>query len=252
MHCQSKENVYIPKSDGGVYMNNCCKMVVVLLTVVLLLIPVSALGTLKVQVMPKDPVAGEEVRILVMTGITNKPVEGAKVYVKSDIIGKTLIGETDSNGELKYTFEEPGTYMIGVEKEGYASLPVESGEVVEKVPASKPVHLSIGSGRILKAVEAGMLGMNPGETRTIRIQPEDAYGAHHTNLVHDIKRSVFSGRIDPRPGMILSLTIEKNGGNEQVPATVTAVNEETVTVDYNHPLAGKVLTYAVTLHAIGS
>ena len=131
--------MYIPKSDGGVYMNNCCKMVVVLLTVILLQLPVSALGTLKVQVMPKDPVAGEEVRILVMTGITNKPVEGAKVYVKSDIIGKTLIGETDSNGELKYTFEEPGTYMIGVEKEGYASLPVESGEVVVVKPTPTPV-----------------------------------------------------------------------------------------------------------------
>ena len=129
---------------------------------------------------------------------------------------------------------------------------LDSGEIVEKVPATKPIHLSIGSGRVLKAVEASLLGMNPGETRTIRILPEDAYGAHHTNLVHDIKRKVFSGRIDPRPGMILSLTIEKDGRDEQVPATIITVNDETVTIDYNHPLAGKVLTYAVTLHAIGT
>ena len=129
---------------------------------------------------------------------------------------------------------------------------LESGEVFEKVPATKPIHLSIGSGRVLKAVEASLLGMNPGETRTVHIQPEDAFGLYHDNLVHDIKRSVFAGRIDPKPGMILSLAVEKDGKDEQVPATVLAVNSQTVTVDYNHPLAGKVLTYTVTLHAIAS
>jgi len=63
------------------------------------------------------------VRIIVTTAVTKEPVAGAKVYVKSDVLSKTLIGETNSNGE-------PGTYWIGVEKKGFASIPVESGEVV--------------------------------------------------------------------------------------------------------------------------
>lgn len=129
---------------------------------------------------------------------------------------------------------------------------LESGEVFEKVPASKPIHLTLGSGRILLAVEACLLGMNPGETRTVKIQPEDAYGAYYKNLVHDMNPSAFSGKIDPKPGMILSLKVEKDGKDQQVPATVLAVDSEKVTVDYNHPLAGKTLTYAVTLHAIGT
>jgi len=129
---------------------------------------------------------------------------------------------------------------------------LESGEVVEKVPATRPIHLSIGSGRVLKAVEASLMGMNPGETRTIHIQPEDAYGPHYKDLVHDIKREVFNGKLEPKPGMILSLTIEKDGRDQQVPATVLAVNSESVTVDYNHPLAGKILIYTVTLHAIAT
>ncbi len=129
---------------------------------------------------------------------------------------------------------------------------LENGEVVEKVPASRPIQLSIGSGRVLKAVEACLMGMNPGETREIHIQPEDAYGPHYDALVHDIKREVFRGKIDPKPGMILSLTIDKDGREQQVPATVLAANSETVTVDYNHPLAGKVLIYTVTLHAIAT
>jgi len=126
----------------------------------------------------------------------------------------------------------------------------EDGQVFDKVPATKPITLSIGSGRVLKAVEACLLGMNPGETRTITIDPEDAFGPYHKNLVHDIKRSVFAGKIDPKPGMILSLALDRDGRTQQVPATVLAVNSENVTVDYNHPLAGKKVTYTVTLHSI--
>ena len=131
-----------------------------------------------------------------------------------------------------------------------ATLP--SGEVIESVPESKPLTLTIGSGLILKAVEASLLGMEPGQSKTVQIQPEDAYGPYHKTLVHDIARSTFAGRIDPKPGMILSLAVEKDGEKQQVPATVLAAGNKTVTVDYNHPLAGRIITYTVTLHAIGN
>lgn len=130
-----------------------------------------------------------------------------------------------------------------------AALP--SGEVIENVPDTKPLTLTIGSGRILKAVEASLLGMEPGQTKTVHIQPEDAFGPYHKTLVHEVPRSTFAGRIDPKPGMLLSLAVEKDGITQQVPATVLAAGNETVTVDYNHPLAGRVITYTVTLHAIG-
>ena len=129
---------------------------------------------------------------------------------------------------------------------------LKSGEVVEKVPASKPILVPIGSGRVLKAVEASLLGMNPGETRTVDIQPEDAYGPYYKDLVHEINRSIFDGKIDPKPGMILSLKVDRDGKEEQVPATIISTSNDTVTVDYNHPLAGKVITYTVTLHGIGN
>jgi len=131
-----------------------------------------------------------------------------------------------------------------------ATLP--SGEIIESVPETKPLTLTIGSGRILKAVEASLMGMEPGETKTVHIQPEDAYGPYYKSLVHEISRSAFAGRIDPKPGMILSLAVEKDGSKQQVPATVLAAGNETVTVDYNHPLAGRVITYTVTVHAIGN
>lgn len=127
-----------------------------------------------------------------------------------------------------------------------------SGEVVESVPETKPITLSIGQGRILKAVEASLMGMVSGETKTVKIQPEDAYGPYHKSLVQEIPRSTFEGRIDPKPGMILSLAVEKDGIRQQVPATVLAAGNSTITIDYNHPLAGLIVTYTVKMHAIAS
>jgi len=127
-----------------------------------------------------------------------------------------------------------------------------SGEIVESVPETKPIALSIGQGRILKAVEASLMGMHPGETKTVHIQPEDAHGPYHKALVHEVPRSVFGGRIDPKPGMILSLSVERDGVQQQVPATVLAAGNSTVTIDYNHPLAGLVISYTVKVHAIAS
>lgn len=130
-----------------------------------------------------------------------------------------------------------------------ATLP--SGEVIESAPETKPIILTIGSGKILKAVEASLLGMEPGQSKTVHIQPEDAYGPYYKALVHEVTRATFAGRIDPKPGMILSLAVEKEGVKQQVPATVLAASSETITIDYNHPLAGRIITYSVTLHAIG-
>ena len=128
---------------------------------------------------------------------------------------------------------------------------LESGEVVESVPESKPIPVSIGSGRILQAVEASMLGMEPNDSRTVKIFPEDAYGLYHKALVHEVPLETFGDKINPRPGMILSLSIDRDGQEQQVPATVLGISNESVTIDYNHPLAGKTITYEVKLHAIG-
>ncbi len=129
---------------------------------------------------------------------------------------------------------------------------LDSGEVVESVPESKPIPVSIGSGKILQAVEASLLGMEPNDSRTVKIFPEDAYGLYHKALVHEVPLETFSDKIKPRPGMILSLSIDKDGQEQQVPATVLGISNESVTIDYNHPLAGKAITYEVKLHAIGN
>ncbi len=129
---------------------------------------------------------------------------------------------------------------------------LENGEVIEESDKDKPVTLDIGRGRLFAAVEACLFGMEPGETRVINVQPEDAYGHHVEDLVQEIPLANFKGKIEPKPGMVLSLNLQRDGQDHRIPATVVSVGDETVTVDYNHPLAGKVIVYTVTLVGIHS
>ncbi len=127
---------------------------------------------------------------------------------------------------------------------------LENGELIEQTDT--PVLVSIGSGSICPAVEACLFGMKPGQTRVIRVQPEDAYGLHQAELVQNIPLTAFQGKLNPELGMILSLNMQREGKSCQVPATVIAVQDNAVTVDYNHPLAGQIIVYTVNLVSIAA
>lgn len=127
---------------------------------------------------------------------------------------------------------------------------IENGEVFEKTPDEHPILLVLGQGSIFPKVEEALTKMQPGETRSIRLEPEEAYGPHHLDLVQTIPAENFPDNIQPAPGMVLSLAVEREGKQEKVPATITAIDNDTVTIDYNHPLAGKTVIYTVKLHEI--
>lgn len=130
------------------------------------------------------------------------------------------------------------------------SAALDNGELIEET--DKPVPVSIGSGTVCLAVEACLVGMSPGQTRVIRVQPEDAYGLHKPELVQELLLSAFYGKPDPQPGMIITLNVSREGEVIKVPAEVVAVQNGIVTVDYNHPLAGKVIVYTVKLVSIAA
>lgn len=126
---------------------------------------------------------------------------------------------------------------------------IKNGEIFEKTPPDHPVIITLGQETFFPAIEKELFDMKPGETRTFSLTPEQAYGPRHEHLIQTIDRSVFGDRIDPQPGMILSLAVEGENGPEKVPATVISSTLEQVTVDYNHPLAGKNVTYEITLQS---
>lgn len=127
---------------------------------------------------------------------------------------------------------------------------LENGEVFEQTPDDHPLLLVLGQNNIFPELEKALELMQPGDTREILLAPEDAYGPHHQELVQTVDKSAFNNSIQPKPGMILSLKVEKDGQQEKVPALVVDVEDGKVTIDYNHPLAGKSVVYTLTMHNI--
>lgn len=126
---------------------------------------------------------------------------------------------------------------------------VQNGEIFESSDDTGPLQFTLGTQSVIPLFEEAVLGMAIDETKAVTVPPTDAYGDRVEALVQDIDRSVFKGK-DLQPGMTLSMDMEKDGKTHKVPATVTAISDETVTVDFNHPLAGQTLVYTLTLKEI--
>lgn len=122
---------------------------------------------------------------------------------------------------------------------------LDNGDVFKAVSEDAPLTVTLGEQQLPPTLENALMGVAEGGTVTVRVPPEEGYGARQKLLVQEIPRKNFSDQLAPKPGMILSLKVEKDGVEHQVPATVMEVSDEKVTVDYNHPLAGHHLTYTV-------
>ena len=128
---------------------------------------------------------------------------------------------------------------------------LENGDVFESTKQTGELEFTLGKASVMMAFEEGMIGVAIGDTKDIIIKPEDAYGLRQEELIQEVERSVFGDKgAELKTGMILHLTMPKDGKDQQIPATVTGLTDDKVTVDYNHPLAGHTLTYKVTLKAI--
>ncbi|NLB01688.1 MAG: peptidylprolyl isomerase [Methanomicrobiales archaeon] len=120
------------------------------------------------------------------------------------------------------------------------------GEVFEDTRSGEPVRITLGAKQINPLFEEALMGREPGETVTVVLPPEKAYGKFRRKLVVTVKRTKLTLDHEPVPGEFLKL--EVMGKPCQV--TVLDVDEKTVTVDANHPLAGETITYTITIEAI--
>jgi len=124
---------------------------------------------------------------------------------------------------------------------------LDNGEIFIAVDQEQPLHTKIGDSNLPPTVEMTLLKMTVGETRKIRIPPEEGFGPRQKELLQTIDNQKMVDALQPKPGMVLSLKVDRNGVEQKVPATVISVEGSEVTVDYNHPLAGHHLTYELTL-----
>jgi len=124
---------------------------------------------------------------------------------------------------------------------------LDNGTEFMKVSEDKPMDVTVGNSELPPTVENALVGLEVGQSRTVRVSPDEGFGPRMKNLLQTITNKDFIERINPRPGMIVSLKVDRDGQEHQVPATVMEVNEDSVVVDYNHPLAGHHLTYEISI-----
>jgi len=109
---------------------------------------------------------------------------------------------------------------------------------------SHPLEFEVGEGKIIKGFDEGVIGMEIGDEKEITIKPEDGYGMPNPELTQKIPKDKIPPGQEIKPGMILALGAPDG---RQVPATVKEVSDTEVTIDINHPLAGKTLIFNVKL-----
>lgn len=111
----------------------------------------------------------------------------------------------------------------------------------------KPFSVKIGNSDLPPTVENSLIGLEVGATKRIVVSPDEGYGPRQKDLLQTIDNPDFIKNINPKPGMVISLNVNREGVEHKVPATVIEVNENSAVIDYNHPLAGHNLTYEITI-----
>ena len=121
---------------------------------------------------------------------------------------------------------------------------LSDGTVFDSSEGREPLTFTVGSGQVIPGFDEGVIGMAPGDTRTVDIPADQAYGAYQDGLSVQVDRSQFPAGVTPEVGQ--QFEVGQSDGSSVV-VTVTEVTPSAVTLDANHPLAGEDLTFEIEL-----
>lgn len=122
-----------------------------------------------------------------------------------------------------------------------------NGEVFDSSYGRQPLEIQMGAGQLIKGFENELLGMAVNEKKVFTLNPEDAYGQRDENLTQSFARSEVPAEMNPKIGMTVGLHTPEG---RQVPAQITHVDDDKLTLDLNHPLAGESLTFEIEVVGI--
>lgn len=120
---------------------------------------------------------------------------------------------------------------------------LEDEQVFDSSSGREPLEFTLGEGRVIPGFERAVEGMEVGEARTVTIPSVEAYGPRRDEMVATIERTQFPPDIEPQVGQQLQM----NQNGQTIPVRVAEVSEQSVTLDANHPLAGRDLTFELEL-----
>lgn len=127
----------------------------------------------------------------------------------------------------------------------YTGKLTEDGTVFDSSREREPLEFTLGNGQLIPGFEEAVVGMEEGDNTTVELDSEDAYGERREDLELEVSKSDLPDNIDPQVGMQLQMQQQEDG--QAIPVQITAVEDDFVKLDANHPLAGKDLTFDIEL-----
>jgi len=121
------------------------------------------------------------------------------------------------------------------------------GKVVEDSHGKPPLEFTQGDGKVIPGLARQIEGMRAGEEKTIIVSPEEAYGTPNPTAIREVPLSSFPSGMQLKEGMLLQAN---DAGGRVFPAKVVRVKKDTAVMDFNHPFAGKTLTFNIKIVSV--
>ena len=124
---------------------------------------------------------------------------------------------------------------------------LDNGEQFDSSEGRAPLEFKVGEGQMIPGFENAVKGMALNDTKTFTLSPAEAYGERDETRIYEFPTSEIPKEVSPEVGQVLTLSSPEG---HQIPARITAMDDEKVTFDLNHPLAGQSLTFTIQVMSI--
>ena len=121
---------------------------------------------------------------------------------------------------------------------------LDDGTQFDSSSGRDPLEFTLGTGQVIPGFDKAVEGMAVGDQKSVNIPAGDAYGPRHDQMIQEVPKSALPEGLEPTEGMGLQA---QGQDGRTINLTVTAIGEDTITVDGNHPLAGQALNFEIEL-----
>jgi len=139
---------------------------------------------------------------------------------------------------MKFPIEVASTVTL------HLSLTLEDGTVAESTFGEEPLTFTMGDGTLVHGLELGLYGLVPGNVQRLELRPEQAFGLRDPANIHAVPRADFDPAMMLEPGVIVGF---ETADGDELAGAILSVGDETVEVDFNHPMAGHTIIFDVEI-----
>jgi FKBP-type peptidyl-prolyl cis-trans isomerase SlpA len=136
---------------------------------------------------------------------------------------------------------------VGSKVSMHFSLTLEDGTVAEETFSHEPITFTVGDGTMIEGLELALYGLRPGDEQVVTMEPQQTFGFHDPDNIHDMPRDEFDKSMALKEGMVIGFTTP---AGDEVPGSIVKIDPDFVKVDFNHPLAGHDLIFRVRILSV--